>query len=784
MPRVPAHLRERALGMLQGGMRTADVARAINCHVRTETRLRQRYRETGRTADHPRSGRPRVTTPAQDRYIRISHLRDRYGLSETVLDQMGERPDSSGPWSATSSPAESEMGRECMSVSDAGHDSSPIGELEKALQSTLSTTPREPGTPAKVEPAASPMVHESRINLSELKVMIDELMQEIKKDIKKSEKARGKANEKLRQVLGKFEEHIQETTFKLSTLADQLEDVKETFTTWIETAENLAASAEEKATIVNSECKKLRDRLAALEDGAEGIIPESKVYLRIEKVQTQCKFAAELISKIIGEDFKADSEIAAAYRPIQDLKYSYIKKSLMGSVSDSGTVVLWDANTQKSLHSFENAHKAPACGLCFSPANELLFVTVGLDKKIICYDSSSKILLRSLVAESPLTAIDFMPDGAALAVGSSRGKVYLYDLRMLTSPVKVVTAHKTSVQCVKFQNALSHIKSSSKAPVSKSSSSLSAATSRRAAVKTGNPVANNLMSSVGRDVQQKPAAILEQNSGPVTVEKVDGRPDGRGIPNSTSLDVFPSKETDSIKGTDGLPILDKFDSVGRNSLSDVFSPIRDDYSFQKSSADLAKGDVMDFMSHFSGNLTSHKIPTSGLQTSNTLLSFGESPPKAEDADKTHSDSLKVGQATVGSHDTQNLIKVNRALSESANSSGCGNTSTPVMSSIKTLEPNERLGKDLQTKLLYDSPVSGAPCGGTEPMLSAALTEGVVSSLSEKIAGTINNNGSGPPLTSIQIHFIRKMIQETLEDFRLGFSVWNFSTDKPIYIISS
>ena len=69
MPGVPAHLRERALGMLQGGMRTADVARAINCNVRTVRRLRQRYRETGQTADHPRSGRPRVTTPAQDRYI-------------------------------------------------------------------------------------------------------------------------------------------------------------------------------------------------------------------------------------------------------------------------------------------------------------------------------------------------------------------------------------------------------------------------------------------------------------------------------------------------------------------------------------------------------------------------------------------------------------------------------------------------------------------------------------------------------------------------------------------
>ena len=65
-------------------MRTAEVARAINCNVRTVRRLRQGYRETGRTADCPRSGRPRVTTPAQDWYIRTSHLRDRYRIAPTT----------------------------------------------------------------------------------------------------------------------------------------------------------------------------------------------------------------------------------------------------------------------------------------------------------------------------------------------------------------------------------------------------------------------------------------------------------------------------------------------------------------------------------------------------------------------------------------------------------------------------------------------------------------------------------------------------------------------------
>ena len=43
----------------------------------------QCYRETGRTSDCPRSGRPRVTTPAQDWYIR-SHLRARYRMATTT----------------------------------------------------------------------------------------------------------------------------------------------------------------------------------------------------------------------------------------------------------------------------------------------------------------------------------------------------------------------------------------------------------------------------------------------------------------------------------------------------------------------------------------------------------------------------------------------------------------------------------------------------------------------------------------------------------------------------
>ena len=55
-------------------------------------------------------------------------------------------------------------------------------------------------------------------------------------------------------------------------------------------------------------------------------------------------------------------------------------------------------------------------------------------------------------AESPLTSIDLMPDGATLAVGSTGGKVFIYDLRQGATPVKVLAAHSSSVQSLKFQH--------------------------------------------------------------------------------------------------------------------------------------------------------------------------------------------------------------------------------------------------------------------------------------------------------------------------------------------
>ncbi|XP_048257532.1 uncharacterized protein LOC125383253 [Haliotis rufescens] len=54
-----------------------QISRTFNCSQTTISKLIIRYQQAGQTQDRPRSGRPRVTTPAEDRYIRQIHLRNR-----------------------------------------------------------------------------------------------------------------------------------------------------------------------------------------------------------------------------------------------------------------------------------------------------------------------------------------------------------------------------------------------------------------------------------------------------------------------------------------------------------------------------------------------------------------------------------------------------------------------------------------------------------------------------------------------------------------------------------
>lgn len=77
MPRLSEPQRNNAIGRLDAGESRTAVARAFHVSPSTISRLWDRYQQHGSTRDLPRSGRPRVTTPGQDRYIRVRHLRER-----------------------------------------------------------------------------------------------------------------------------------------------------------------------------------------------------------------------------------------------------------------------------------------------------------------------------------------------------------------------------------------------------------------------------------------------------------------------------------------------------------------------------------------------------------------------------------------------------------------------------------------------------------------------------------------------------------------------------------
>lgn len=434
-------------------------------------------------------------------------------------------------------------------------------------------------------------------------------------------------------------------------------------------------------------------------------------------------------------------------QPIHDLRLSMLKRSLLGSVSDSGTVVLWDSNTQKELHVFESAHKAPGSGLAFSPVSELLVVSVGLDKKIVCYDTTSKIILRSIRVDSPLTSVDFTPDGTGLVVGSTQGKIYQYDLRNSSAPTTIIAAHKTSVTCLRFQSNISKHKSSKLG---------STKIVKRSSIKLSNSQPDST-----------------PGTGPAPHRQVTGT-GGAGI-------ELMSREAEGQQGTEPLPVVEKFSSVGRNSL-DVFSPAREDSRTQGTTGDTQFGRTyatslemlsregegqqvigrgsLDIFSPVREDANSHRktplgtplvaatgrcfSPLSVFQTPPTIKEEEPIPAAAAEpcdsrkSDKASSSSLEGESQTTPTASQQT------------------NHSQPALPFF-TPEPSLRRANGIQAQLSYESPAAAATAG---PALSSAVS----SSLSNNIAEVVGQAGAAP-LTSLQMHFIQNMIHDTLEDFR-------------------
>ena len=76
--------RGRAIGMYQQGLSVRLIANRTGVSPSVIQRLKERWQNTGRVEDRPRSGRPRKTTRQQDRHVVLSCLRDRSATAEAL----------------------------------------------------------------------------------------------------------------------------------------------------------------------------------------------------------------------------------------------------------------------------------------------------------------------------------------------------------------------------------------------------------------------------------------------------------------------------------------------------------------------------------------------------------------------------------------------------------------------------------------------------------------------------------------------------------------------------
>jgi transposase len=95
MPRFSHDERNQALGMWRCNRSMTQIARAMNCHTSTISRMIQRLEETGTVKDRPRPGQPRKTSHADDRSLTMRMLRNRRvtakRLRQDLLQDRGVR---------------------------------------------------------------------------------------------------------------------------------------------------------------------------------------------------------------------------------------------------------------------------------------------------------------------------------------------------------------------------------------------------------------------------------------------------------------------------------------------------------------------------------------------------------------------------------------------------------------------------------------------------------------------------------------------------------------------
>ncbi|KAL0404147.1 UNVERIFIED_CONTAM: protein NEDD1 [Sesamum radiatum] len=126
------------------------------------------------------------------------------------------------------------------------------------------------------------------------------------------------------------------------------------------------------------------------------------------------------------------------------LDYSRMSRHLLVTAGDDGSIHLWDTTGRSPKVSWLKQHSAPTSGVNFSPSNDKIIASVGLDMKLYTFDTGSRKPSSCIPYEAPFSSLAFTDDGLTLAAGTSSGQIVFYDVRGKPQPITVLRAYRNS----------------------------------------------------------------------------------------------------------------------------------------------------------------------------------------------------------------------------------------------------------------------------------------------------------------------------------------------------
>lgn len=126
------------------------------------------------------------------------------------------------------------------------------------------------------------------------------------------------------------------------------------------------------------------------------------------------------------------------------LDYSRSSRHILATAGDDGSVHIWDTISRSPKISWLKQHSAPTSGVCFSPSNDKIVVSVGLDKKLYLFDPAVRKPVFCVPSEAPFSSLAFKDDGLTVAAGTNNGRVVFYDIRGRPQPFTILRAYNAS----------------------------------------------------------------------------------------------------------------------------------------------------------------------------------------------------------------------------------------------------------------------------------------------------------------------------------------------------